>query len=644
MASMSWTDYLPSFMRPAPALSAPVLLAQGGSGPPDLSEFERSSWDPSGMSLTQVAQFAAFGCGVRENMDPRLIPPEVLELLDYDTTYSIGNAAITAPALDPELYYVRGSGKDVAETEAWLRPILPHLLACFARAFSYGAIPVVLDWSVETLSFEVPDNVELRRRNLVGHAHYGRVHEIWPSDAMAEVVNDRLLALTYSGKRYGGQDLDDPAEIRAFVATWDKAFGKLSGCGSRHRAFGPWWRKGTGELWNGRFLERGVDLPRVGYAPEGKVKVNGQDVDATKILRAAVLSLRNGSALILPSTYTASGEPLWKVDVLKATEGAADAFEKSLDRYDVQILEASYVPRGGVDKANEEQISDHAQRICDFAAERVSEVISVVDRVRYGKRADAPRLLANDVPKRKRKLLLEIFGHVKDAVHETSDGKRYKMSELVHPEILPQLGVRTRSIEEAARAPRPEDFGPAPGAPGRPGEPSSDRDQRRDESKTIEGESDTGGQDVERQERESLRSQLALDIQSLREENAQARARVSEQIARLEGAASAPQALTIHVPSPEVNVAPAAVHYHAAEQPPTVVNVAAPSVTVEAAPAQLAEAPTIIFQAPEQPAPIVNIENVVNVPKPAAKDIRVSFDHGKDGSVSSATGTVTPTE
>lgn len=506
---MGWTDWLPSFLRSG-ELAAPVVLAKDGSaGPPDLSEFERASWGMGGMSLTQVAQFAAFGAGVRQDMDPRLIPPEVLELLDYDTTFAIGNAMITAPALDPELYYIRGSDRDKAETEAWLRPILPHLLACFVRAFSYGAIPVVLDWAVDTLSFEVPDAPRspkpgdqptgLRRKNLPGFYRYERVHELWPSDVTPEVKNDRLLALIYGGKRYGGQDLDDPSEIRAFVATWDKAFGKLAGCGSRHRAFGPWWRKGQADLWNGRFLERGVDLPRVGYAPEGKVKVNGQDVDATKILRAAILSLRNGSALVLPSTYNAGNEPLWKVDVLKTTEGAAEAFDKSLDRYDAQILEASFCPKGGVDKATEEQVSDSAQRICDFAAERVSDVIAVVDRIRNGRRADCPRALANDVPKRKRKLLLEVFGHVKDAVHETRDGKRFKMSERVGVEIIAQLGLPMRSEEEAARAPRPGD-GATSGDPGRPTSPTGERDQRREDSPTIEGEGDTGGKDVEREE------------------------------------------------------------------------------------------------------------------------------------------------
>ena len=58
------------------------------------------------------------------------------------------------------------------------------------------------------------------------------------------------------------------------------------------------------------------------------------------------------------------------------------------------------------------------------------------------------------------------------------------------------------------------------------------------------------------------------------------------------------------------------------------------------APAPIVFQPTIVL--PEQPPPTVVVNN--NLPKPAAKDIRVSFDHGKDGSVSSATGTVTPTE
>jgi len=487
-------------------------LAAGSS--PDLTDFERANWTWSGMTSADVLALASYGMGCRPETPPQAVPMDVIDAMGWHPVIYAGESLLTAPATDPELYYLRGPDtadgrRVVAECEAWLRPLLTiqraPLLSQITRAVAYGAVPIILDYQVAPLSFEQDaDNTKGKiTRTILGHAHYVRSHEINPAEVQLRVMHDRLLGVIYAGQEYGGEDLDDPGRARAFLAIWDQQFGRWIGHASRRRAYRDWIEEGMARLWEIRYTERSVDLPRVGYAPEGTIKINGQDVPATKLLRAQIMSMRNGSAMVLPSTIGADNQPAWKVE-FPSVPPRHEGFAYAISSRGARMLLATLCP-SDLNKANEEAFMDGVQRVCDFAARTLTRMVRAVLRVRYGERAPFVQVLANDIPKRKLRTLTQVFGAVSSATHHMPDGRVYTLAELVHPEILDQLGVRALTVDEAAHEPAaPEATAEIVGAPragGRPLEPAGEREERRDNARTIEGEYDTGGDDVEREAR-----------------------------------------------------------------------------------------------------------------------------------------------
>ena len=133
---------------------------------------------------------------------------------------------------------------------------------------------------------------------------------------------------------------------------------------------------------------------------------------------------------------------------------------------------------------------DFVQGLADFAAFELTKCAQVVYRLNGGK-GEAPVVIANDVPQSRRKILLEILKATINSTQHLADGRTYTLGELVHPELLDQLGIMSRGVEEAAHKP----VGPQPGATGRPRDMSGDRETRREDARTDEGEDATGAAD-----------------------------------------------------------------------------------------------------------------------------------------------------
>lgn len=500
---MPWWDPR-SWLGGAALVERPAARALEGP-PPDLSEFQRSTWELGGLSSGDVLGIATFGLGVSGRTDAVRVPFEALLAMDYDPVVYQAERVVSGPALDPELYYVRHDDPRVrAEAEACLALLAGQVLPMILRAYAFGSIPLVADWAVEDLRTRVvsQDGAAPRNRNLRGHAHYVAAHELWPSDVTGrQSPQDRLLWIRHGEAIYAGMaELEaNPGAVRAHVVRWDPSFGRLLGNGSRSRA---WRHYATGklvELWQSRYLERSVDVPRVGYGPEGTVKIADQNHPAISILRTALMSLKNGSAITLPSSRDANGNRVWEVDKLELPD-RSDVWGKALSWHDTQKLRASLLPVFGDAKVDEAQLHEAIQAVATFAAAALTELLLPMHRLNNGRSVDAPTVVANDIPKAKKRLLVEIFKTVASATQHTKDGKVYTLGELVHPEIVEQLGLMARPVEEAAHAPAP---GGAPGSPGRPLDVSSDREERRDRGRTDEAEQDTGGREVEREEREA---------------------------------------------------------------------------------------------------------------------------------------------
>jgi hypothetical protein len=448
-------------------------VAEAAPVVPDFTEFSRQSWAIGEVSVVQAMWISAMS-EVGPYTPPHLVPVEVLDAMGYDPVIYHGERAVLSPVLDAELYYVRHPSEELARRHtAWLRPLLPDLLRAIARAFTYGAAPVVLDW----------------REGLPGAppVHYGAVHDLWPGDVAVTLRADEVVGVRYGGALYG------PG--RAFVPVWDRSYGELMGEGSRRRAYRAWFSGAMVDLWHARYLERSVDVPRIGFAPDGTVKVGGQDVPAIRLLTNALMSLRNGSACVLPSTRT-DGEPAWKIEPLDLPE-RDEVFQRALSYYDARKLQACLVPPGAAledvstgagARVADALLKDFVQSIADFLAVELTRIVAVVHRVNYGEDAVLPEVIANDVPAARRRLLLEVLRATVSATQRLPDGRAYTLGELVHPEILDQLGVRARPVQEAAHAPAaPEATAEIVGAPsGRPNDTTGGRQDRRDDARTDE--------------------------------------------------------------------------------------------------------------------------------------------------------------
>ncbi len=497
---------------------------QGSGASPDLEEFARSTWSLSTLGIQDVVALGAIGAGCTPATRAEFVPLEIKDLIARtDPVVYTMLSVVTGPAKDPELYYLRCDDKKlVPEVEAWLRPLLTKqrapLLAQICRAFAMGSVPIVLDYVSEDLAWEQErggaggSDVSTFRRTAKGHVHYARSHEVWPGEASLRVDGDRLLGLIYSGQEYGGEDLDDPGRARAFLSIWDPSYGRWGGQGAIDRVYKDWLEGGMARLWEMRALERVVDPARIGYAPNRDIEIGGQKISAVKLLRAQMLSLRNGSVMTLPGEVDGNGNALWRVEAPFTPGQGHEIAKQAIDARDVRKAWACLSPGGPVDKASEEQFMDSIQSVCDFAAATLTRMVNVCVKVTHGPAAPFVQVIANDIPKRKMRTVLEVFRATSSATQRMPDGRVYTLAELVDPEILDQLGIKARTVATAAHLPAyPESIAEAFSAPpsgeggekpvGRPNDTTSQREERRDNAETIEGEGDTGGEDVEREER-----------------------------------------------------------------------------------------------------------------------------------------------
>lgn len=468
---------------------------------PDVSSFKRSTWPALGP--TQAAVLLQYTCGeVGPDTTPDRVPLETLGLMGWDPVVYLGEQAATAPVKDTEVYFVEADDEALeAETYAWLWPILPSLLRPITRSVALGVVPYVLDWDASNLTFKVAvEGKSPRNKTLPDHVHYKGVHELWPGDAeIKQDGRDGFTALRYNGQDYraGRADNDPPGGV-AFVSVYERQFGSWLGQGSRRRAFRPWFDGVMVELWEGRWLEGSVDPPRIGFAPEGNITIDGQEVPATQLLADVFRGLKNGDAAGLPSTLTKEGQPAWRFEVMDLPD-RADVWAQAVNRRDARKLLASLCPPSTVGAEDAtfagaripgEMFVEFVEGHCRYAAEELTKVVEVVHAVRYGKAKPAPRVRARQIPQAKRKLLLEVFRTAALVEQQVGEGKVVTLAELVSPAILNELGVETRPLDAAAREPASK---PSPDQPGRPRDTTGQREDRRGSATTPEGQDAVGG-------------------------------------------------------------------------------------------------------------------------------------------------------
>lgn len=455
----------------------------------EFAEFEGTLSPPQALWLAG----SALGM-VQADTRPDELPFEVLEAMGWHPTIYLGEMLVSWPARDPDLFFVEHKDEEVkSEVEAWLRPLLPSLLPMIARAFFLGVSPLVAEWGQEDLILQSESG---RKRTLRRHTHYVRVNDLWPNDVQLELHaknRRRLIGIRFAGRLYR-------AGNEAFVPVWDQQFGWWQGKGSRRRCYRPWFDSMAQSVWKNRYLERSVDPPRIGYAPKGKITVNGTEIQTTSLLARAIMALRNGGATVLPGDFDPeANERIWGIDFLNLPD-RSEVWHRALSREDAQMLVATLVPPTAAGLEGETfaggrvaagLLTEVIQLLANFVACELTKIIRPPHLVAHGLKVPAPVVKANAVPQAMRKLLLDVFRVVADVPRMVEDGKEVTLAEMVDDSLIDQLGLKKIPASKAAR----EKKEPAAPPPGREREATSDREERRDSAREPEGEDAVGGDD-----------------------------------------------------------------------------------------------------------------------------------------------------
>lgn len=477
-------------------------LAQGEAL--DFTQFERALAQAFGNSLGFVNRLSSalepFARGrLDHKVDPRLVPFSALRTMGTHPMVYLAERSITGMLRRTELYSIsHPDPRVVAETDGWLRPLLPVLLGAAARAFAYGSVPVVFDWGMQTLRVEV----DLPGANdptvtFPSHTHYTRAYEIAPVEVSLDLEpNGELRAVgTISGVF--------PAN-RAHVFVWDGEFGEWAGQGARRRAWRDYVKSIVVDVLQARYLERSVDSPRKAFAPVGKSKGKGETAEEENVKRIGrlVTALIGSGVIALPDDRDDLGNRRWDVETLDLPDRSS-VWTSALNRYDGRILLAYLVSpslagledmSASAGRVLEGMLSEFIQDLVEWVAENLTKIVEIVHCVNHDPRlVPAPVVKGGDVPAAVRKTLLEVLKLAVQVRGGTA------LAALDVDRILDTIGAPTRppSVEPTPSpggAPAPSEAPPGPPArpPGRPRDATSAREARREGARTPEGEEATG--------------------------------------------------------------------------------------------------------------------------------------------------------
>lgn len=467
----------------------PVSLTPGARTPIGLGRFSRT------FELDALAQL---GYGI----DPRGVPVEALRTQMTNPAVYMAHRTMTGIIRRPNLYSLRGgTPRDRAVVYAWLWPLLPRLLGAGARGFAYGAVAQVLEWGRRTLRVEVEGDDEAgrkaRKATAVEHTHFVRAYECHPDQTEAEPDETGDLARVWvSGQGYAAE--------RSILWSWDPEFGEIVGQGALRRSWRSFCEHLILSALKDKYFERSVDAPRVSWSPAGSITHEGTVYTNQEYVGLLLEDLQGSGSANLPGARDAGGNKLYELDTLDIPD-RADAWDIALNRLEADMTLAFLVAStlsGGLDDAGgaasrtlEGMLREHVEDVATYVCDHVQPIINTVHEVNARRRAsgevasDPPEFYATEVGKASaRKVLQQVLALV------TQAGRGEVSMRTDVPALLDKLGVPLRS-----RPPEfPDGWGGEPGSqdagqpPGKPKDPASERDTRRDEAATDNGEEDTG--------------------------------------------------------------------------------------------------------------------------------------------------------
>lgn len=451
----------------------------------------------------QASVLAQLGHG----LDGACVSVPALQAMGRHPVIYLAEHTITGILKRPDLYTIDHPDSVVkAAVEAWLWPLLPRLAAAACRAFAYGSVPVRLTIERGDLRIRVltKDGTKERWRTVAGHTRYVRAQERRPDHVDAQVdVENELVSLRDHDR---GDELGADA---AHVFRWDPEFDSWAGQGARRRAWRDWCEYLINTMLETLYLERSVDAPRIARSPDGETEVNGVKYENRQLMEMIAIGLRGSGVASLPGKKDAAGNWLFDLGVLNLPERGQE-WDRAIGRRAANLFLAYLVaPQlAGVDslpagagKTLDGMIREFVENLATWVAvENLQKIVERVHRWNYGASVETPTVCITDVGKANaKKTLLDVLG----LVNAAGQGEISWRTDV--PAALDRLGIPLRDVP-----PPPFDqrvTPPAAGAPGggpknateaappgRPRDPTGQREQRRQDAQTTDGEDATGAE------------------------------------------------------------------------------------------------------------------------------------------------------
>lgn len=580
-------------------------------------------------------------------LDPRGVPVRALQVMSSHPAVYLAEQTIGGIVKRPDLFTVKHEDPAViAQVDAWLRPILPDILAAAVRAFAYGSVALVFDWKRGPLRFKVPTSEgsakagQPRAKTAATYTYFSRACEVHPDETQVNLDEWG----DFNGITCFGGTVD---KGRSYLWCWDPEFGDLQGQGARRRSWRDYCESLLIGLLQAKYLERSVDPLRVIYVPEGKVVVDGVEWDIPAYMTDLLMSAQGSGALAIPSTRWKTndgpnqGERQYELNAFELPDRST-VWRSALNRADSNIMlgylvapsmaGVDDVDTAGASRTKETMLREFIENLAVWVATGLTRIVHKVQLANPNPPDELAEVVATDVGKAGARRILQTVLQIVAASPTSEVAIRTDV-----PAALDRLGVPVRDeappeVQElldrekkAAEAKAADPFGKKPN--GRPTDAAGKREDRRDAATTPDGAEDTGG----KQERDgsttdaramSVATQKAIvDLQTVS-------AMLVAKMAKDEPTPPGNLTLNVTVPEREVN--------NNITVPEREVNISAPvdaRTTIAEGAVTIAEGAVQVDAPVTVPERTTNLE--VNIP-PGGGTQTVKFTRGLDGKIVSA--------
>ncbi len=398
----------------------------------------------------------------------------VLKIMRDDPQIKLGRKALRAPFFG--ITYRLSGG--TPETRGFVNrvlletPLFDPLLRSILNALDFGYQSHEVVWALDDVEFHEDGPRTAPTRTLRSAYVIREFVDLDPERVQIQVDEfDRFAGILYQGNQVL------PAE-KCLHAVHDLEWRNWHGTSTLKAAYNPWYWCSWLYCYLVRYQETKVNPPIIGTAPsdrryeDDRSRANQEARDSHELLGAELMSLRNGSAAVLPWEPDDKGNNKWSLKILEDT-GRTELFLTAINHMQALKLRALCIPERIATQDTETGsfalVREHVDMFLMVLEEikqvtvipALNQVAQALVRFNFGRKAPAPIFEASELARQKHELMFELVKEALQVPLTLADGRTYSPAKLINfKKAFESLNVPVDDPEDVAEEPQQ-----APAAP-----------------------------------------------------------------------------------------------------------------------------------------------------------------------------------